>query len=395
MKYKNESGRSILEMTAVLAIMGILSIGSFAAYRMAMVSIRTNTLLSEAEKRAVAIASQLNQGHEVSADSLSEFGNNVISGGMKFVGIETDAYIGQFGLVVTGIPYKVCQNLLASTQQNNSLLRAIAEYSEGVRVDVAITDCVEPTDENDTWDYVLIYNEDLAKGAYEQACTAGVKTVTMCNGSTRKCCSDDPNCRNQSEMPGVVCCKANEAEGASCNGGQGTCQNRICMLTFQGVDNKSYNCDESADITATRDECNKCFHRAWIQEDNTCKLCGQNEYVKTTSTTDACKDCDSHVAESSTTTKQCNSCNTLTLTRRHKEGSYCVPEKCDAQRFRNYVGSCIDCNNTTKNTAKASYRVLDANGGNPVDTTTCTSKCGDTHQVGLDTTTGYHFCRKK
>ena len=55
MKRTNESGRSMVEMLGVLAIIGVLSIGGIAGYSMAMNRYRANEALDIANKYAVII----------------------------------------------------------------------------------------------------------------------------------------------------------------------------------------------------------------------------------------------------------------------------------------------------------------------------------------------------
>ena len=55
MKNINESGRSMVEMLGVLAIIGVLSIGGIAGYSMAMNRYRANEILDAASKYAVMI----------------------------------------------------------------------------------------------------------------------------------------------------------------------------------------------------------------------------------------------------------------------------------------------------------------------------------------------------
>ncbi len=57
MKTTNESGRSMVEMLGVLAIIGVLSIGGIAGYSMAMNRYRANEALDMANKFAVVIYS--------------------------------------------------------------------------------------------------------------------------------------------------------------------------------------------------------------------------------------------------------------------------------------------------------------------------------------------------
>ena len=72
----NESGRSMVEMLGVLAIIGVLSIGGLSAYSTATKRHRANELINEASKRATVVAGQLMQGN--TAD-LGEFAKNSFS----------------------------------------------------------------------------------------------------------------------------------------------------------------------------------------------------------------------------------------------------------------------------------------------------------------------------
>lgn len=66
-KLNQESGRSMVEMLGVLAIIGVLSIGGIAGYTMAMNRYRANEILDAASKVAI-IAQTLNAGEGGDAD---------------------------------------------------------------------------------------------------------------------------------------------------------------------------------------------------------------------------------------------------------------------------------------------------------------------------------------
>ena len=70
----SESGRSMVEMLAVLAIMGVLTVGGMAGYRMAMKRLRANNLL-ELISTASFEAQKLNQTihlHDLDNDDYSK-----------------------------------------------------------------------------------------------------------------------------------------------------------------------------------------------------------------------------------------------------------------------------------------------------------------------------------
>ncbi len=59
MKNTNESGRSMVEMLGVLAIIGVLSVGGISAYTMAMTRFRANELVDAANKIGVLAFTKL------------------------------------------------------------------------------------------------------------------------------------------------------------------------------------------------------------------------------------------------------------------------------------------------------------------------------------------------
>ena len=75
MTMKNESGRSMVEMLGVLAIIGVLSIGGIAGYTMAMNRYRANEIIDTASKVAI-VAMTANAGAGGAAD-ISDLGNNI------------------------------------------------------------------------------------------------------------------------------------------------------------------------------------------------------------------------------------------------------------------------------------------------------------------------------
>ncbi|MBR6411543.1 MAG: hypothetical protein IKS41_00065 [Alphaproteobacteria bacterium] len=72
MKKTNESGRSMVEMLGVLAIIGVLSIGGIAGYTLAMNRYRANEILNAAA--LVAIAATSAEGGSGATRDLSELG---------------------------------------------------------------------------------------------------------------------------------------------------------------------------------------------------------------------------------------------------------------------------------------------------------------------------------
>ena len=80
---KNETGRSMVEMLGVLAIIGVLSVGGIAGYTMAMNKYKANEILNTASMLAV-LAKSSNGGQGVAAtgsfDAKNDAGLTIPSG---------------------------------------------------------------------------------------------------------------------------------------------------------------------------------------------------------------------------------------------------------------------------------------------------------------------------
>ena len=72
-KLNQESGRSMVEMLGVLAIIGVLSIGGIAGYTMAMNRYKANEVLNAASMLSIA-AQSANAGQGDSSITLSDLG---------------------------------------------------------------------------------------------------------------------------------------------------------------------------------------------------------------------------------------------------------------------------------------------------------------------------------
>ena len=107
-----ESGRSMVEMLGVLAIIGVLSVTGIAGFKTAMDRHRANELMNEASKRAVVAMAQLEQGRTASQISFSEFTNNNMGHGVfenEAIDLKADPFA--FGILLRGLDKTVCKNL--------------------------------------------------------------------------------------------------------------------------------------------------------------------------------------------------------------------------------------------------------------------------------------------
>ena len=120
-----ETGRSMVEMLGVLAVVGVLSVGGIAGYTYAMNKHYANELLAGASERAVLVTAQLASGRK---PSLKEFANYTTTGGT----FETDdesirVYTDGIGIPVSGVKGAVCENLIKATDGTDILITDIDE----------------------------------------------------------------------------------------------------------------------------------------------------------------------------------------------------------------------------------------------------------------------------
>ena len=109
----NETGRSMVEMLGVLAVVGVLSIGGVAGYRYAVDKMNANEIINELKKRAITASQQRVLGQTL---SLADYGDRALIKGTYSVSPISD-YNGdasQFALAVAGVPERVCDMILES-----------------------------------------------------------------------------------------------------------------------------------------------------------------------------------------------------------------------------------------------------------------------------------------
>ncbi len=114
-----ESGRSMVEMLGVLAIIGVLSIGGIAGYTMAMNRYRANEIIDVASKVAVIGMSKQSGGNAVMSEATT---SNNVSGATGMTGDSTGkvTITGGFTTGVQEALKSIAGNKVKSTEVNNS-----------------------------------------------------------------------------------------------------------------------------------------------------------------------------------------------------------------------------------------------------------------------------------
>lgn len=145
---KNESGRSMIEMIAVIAIIGFLSMGGFVEYKNVMAKMRLNDLLSEVRKRALVSDRSHNRftrdifdKRSGGVSGLTAYGyavgdNQAGEGQVKREAVRGHAAarvpVGKFSDRGEVLPVSVCEALLKSVDRGeNPKIGAVLEVYDG------------------------------------------------------------------------------------------------------------------------------------------------------------------------------------------------------------------------------------------------------------------------
>ncbi len=117
----DESGRSMVEMLGVLALIGILSVAGIAGYKTAMTKYRTNELLEEVTKRAMVVASKISlNGLKApmtpSAELIDEFTNPK---GYEFLVSKKND--NQFNILIDTVAEEVCNHMKSLIEMDSPI----------------------------------------------------------------------------------------------------------------------------------------------------------------------------------------------------------------------------------------------------------------------------------
>ena len=224
---QRQQGRTLTGMLGILAIMGILAIGGVWAYNVAMDKLRANTLLNEAQKRAVVVAGQI--GFQGRTDpTLIEFQENEFAGGTFSTDVVTNGLYQQFGILVSGVSKRVCENILTATGEGTPI-RRLAYAGNPTE---AISSC------NDTNTFLMVYNSNMSLSSSD---TQYIITGCGCQTTCGQCIFENgqPRCVNECPSSEQTCQQNTDCSGecVSCNQTTHTCQicTRLAYLESTGT----------------------------------------------------------------------------------------------------------------------------------------------------------------
>ncbi|MBR4927197.1 MAG: hypothetical protein IKY98_02600 [Alphaproteobacteria bacterium] len=134
----SESGRSMVEMLGVLAVIGVSSIGGIMGYSYSMDKYRANQTVNDVMLRAVDIMTQMSQGKDPNLEP--EWGTKGTVYDMETI---YDPENNTYGIVVDGVPSRVCQMVGDTLKTQATVYVGVTERS-----DTATSDPCESSEEN-------------------------------------------------------------------------------------------------------------------------------------------------------------------------------------------------------------------------------------------------------
>ena len=208
---KIESGRSMVEMLGTLAIIGVLSIGGIAGYSYGMDKWRANQTVNDIMLRGVDLINQIAQGREPNLEA--EWGTKGTVYNMEGIYDESS---NQYGIVVDGVPSRVCQIVGEALKNQATVYVNNVDYA-------ANEDTCSSTNSNTMEFY---FDNSSGDGTCMQACT---------------------QCQECSEGKCV-----NKNDGEACF--NGTCQSGFCINNFREI----YSHKQCVSDTECYGECEYC-----------------------------------------------------------------------------------------------------------------------------------------
>ncbi len=212
---KNESGRSMVEMLGVLAIMGLLSIGGVIGYRWAMDMYYASATIKEINQRAVVYSQQMIGGQsELSSKEFDPENATAFGYPLTASVIENQPH---FRIELNAVPKRVCQNIVDADWYVpfSVYVNGTPDYGNGIECPIKENKMVfyfhrdldedigESSDSGsgwrpeESWMFICRNNNDCI----------GNPNGSICNMDTGKCgpCSTDNDCTNNQKCINGEC----------------------------------------------------------------------------------------------------------------------------------------------------------------------------------------------
>ena len=315
-----QTGRSMVEMLGVLAVVGMLSAVAVQGLKHAFDKNEANTLLQEANMRAVFASTEFMHGKtSVNFDAFKTINSAVFS---RETTLRPD---GSFHIGISNVKKRVCEQM-----QN------VARIASRIILSFSPVVC---SDENEI---ILAFNKDLSEASITfetepepiPSCSQPTVWVSLCDGSESECCPDNgTECVDQTN-----CC----THDTDCSG-----NNKICRTSntcgcpdgyFEDSSGNCYDCSFNENKEATEENCAVCDATPFPRKmSNGRCMRGSGCPVGYFDSQKYCRSCSDPSSYAANET-ECNKC-----TERKMSGGYCSLKTCAADSFETKDGLCYAC----------------------------------------------------
>ncbi len=283
-----QSGRSMVEMLGVLAVMGVLSIGGIMGYSYGMDKYRANGTLNDINLRAIDLIAQASRGGDL---SLAEWPTKTSADYDIGLEIDTDTNSTEGGVYVDKVPQRVCEIIADSIPDDVELTVNGTDYADSCAdtnkmvfyytslSDILGTTCDGPVVDGkcEPCSYPFLWNET------ECVCPEGYKQdshngVMFCRFGHNILCPDN-TVPSSGRWPIKVCLTC--PSGAICKNEQVSCPDGLAYINnCKGVSCEP--CPSNATYSNGVCICNDSLY--WDVDNNTCQRfiptptpCGSND----------------------------------------------------------------------------------------------------------------------
>ena len=237
---KFESGRSMVEMLGVLAVIGVLSIGGIMGYSYGMDKYRANETVNDVNLRMLDLAHQIDQ-HPTSDPNISnEWGTH---GKIYPMDVVYDDITLEYAIEVNDVPRSVCKMVFDNLISSYSIEVGTMRYEDSNVSDIC--------GENNTMAFYLDETESIEKCGTDicnecQTCDETTQTCMPVADNT-PCAVEDKNgvclsgeceipCSINDDCPFGYFCQAGEHCGGSnktCESLYSQCSNSVHPFSFE------------------------------------------------------------------------------------------------------------------------------------------------------------------
>ncbi len=251
----SETGRSMVEMLGVLAIMGVLSIAGVAGYRYALTKYKANEIMNELDMRALDLSAQiLNSGQSYKWEQeLTDSFGGLLAGIYPVAAYIANRNVDYFEITVSDIPSDVCRHLVRDYQTPSGIIVQESAYQGD-------PDICQQTDTDDT-PFVMsfLYKNDFSDTPDCGDAAEFYPLEQACH------CIDDEYIRLDPNTNSCTC-----ISGYAWNDKEEKCYSQLCPEgQFMSQDSGCVDCSVPGAVsiagnTDTKDSCLQCGNRGII-----------------------------------------------------------------------------------------------------------------------------------